>query len=244
MSYTTYRQFARELVTTGELDPIYTMAYRARAEKGDAWVQRFLMYMLMFYDAKGAAVAADAEDFWKHVEATYPTATRGKERRYFRGEAGVASYTSLQLRGSAESAFQTPIQARTLPEVRSSLLREKIAGFGDYFMLKWADYLANVMLVPIDFSHLPFMLPSPPLKCIKQVFPGVYVKDGLDEITHWVADLPDPFSGTRLCGYSEAETIACAIPSYLIKGRYKMGDDIRKYQEQLKDRPDLLRLLP
>jgi hypothetical protein len=56
--------------------------------------------------------------------------------------------------------------------------------------------------------------------------------------------MDDPFSGTRKCGYSEAETVACVIPSYLYKHKYKMGDDIFKYWEQLKDHEELQRLLP
>lgn len=244
MSYTTYRLFARELVVTGELDPIYTLAYRARAELGDDWVQRFLLYMLMFYEAKGAVEAANSDNFWKYVETNYLTAPRGRERRYFRGAAGVASYTSLQALGEPERAFRLPVQARTLPEFRRVLERSFIIGFGDYFMLKWADYAANVFLTGIDFSDLPKMLPSPPLKCLKTVFPQLSPAGALDEITGWICDMDDPFSGLKKCGYSEAETVACAIPSYLIKHRYKMLDDIKKYQEQLRDHPNLLRLLP
>jgi hypothetical protein len=232
------------LVSTGELDPIYTMAYRAREVKGDPWVMRFLLYMLMFYEAKGAAAAADADDFWGYVRTNYATATRGRERRYFRGEAGIASYTSLEALGEPEIAFLAPVQARVLPEFRKALEARKIAGFGDYFMLKWADYLANVFLNGLSFEHLPFMLPSPPLKCLKQVFPDLYVKDALGEIASWISDMPDPFSGRKKCGYSEAETVACAIPTYLIKKRYYMGEDIDKYRSQLADRPDLLQLLP
>ena len=246
MNYTTadYRAFARELVSTGELDPIYTMLYRARAEKGDDWVAKFCMYMLMFYETSGAYSAADDSDFWEYVRTNYPTAVRGKERRYFRGEAGIASYTSLARVGGAIEAFQVPVQATTLPAFRRAVESAGVVGFGEYFMLKWADYCANIFLSPLSFDDLPKMLPSPPLKCLKQVFPDKTPRQGLEIITSWVSDMDDPFSGTRKCGFSEAETIACAIPSYLHKGRYKMGDDIRKYREQLKEHPDLVRLLP
>ncbi len=244
MSYYRYRQFARELVTTGELDPIYTMAYRARDVKGDAWVQRFLLYMLMFYDARGAAIAAEENDFWKYVREHYDTAVRGSERRYFRGVAGIASYTSLQALGTPESVFQIPFQARVLPEFSKALAARNIAGFGDYFMLKWADYAANVFLTGLDYKDLPRMLPGPPLKCVKSLFPDRSVLEGMIEIWSWIWGMPDPFSGTKPCGLSEAETVACAIPSYLIKKRYQMGDDIKKYRGQLKDFPELLELLP
>ena len=241
MSYTT---FARELVLTGELDPLYTMLYRARDVKGDDWVKKFCMYLLMFYETEGAYQAAEVADFWDYVEAMYPTAPRGSERRYFRGEAGIACYTSLRAQGGPISAFQIPVQARTLPEMWGVLNRLKIVGFGEYFLLKWVDLLNNVFEADIDVSDLPRMLPSPPLKCLKTIFPGNTPREGLDEIVSWISDLDNPFSGHRKCGYSEAETVACAIPSYLIKGKYKLGDDIAKYHYQLRTHPELTYLLP
>jgi hypothetical protein len=239
-----YTSFARELITTGELDPVYTMMYNARAEMGDDWVSRYCMHFLMFYAAEEAAKAADQPDFWKYVKDNYDTCRRGSERRYFRGEAGRASIQSLDKLGSPESVFQELVQPLTLPKFRKRLAALGIKGFGDYFMLKWADYADKVFLAGINYEHLPFMLPSPPLKCFKTVWPDMYVKDAMDMVTGWISDLDDPFSGKQKCGYSEAETIACAIPSYLIKKRYKMGDDIRKYERDLKDFPHLTRLLP
>lgn len=246
MPYTTYRQFARDLVTTGELDPMYTMLSRARAVKGDDWVRRFSLYLLMFYDAQRAAWIADqpSDDFWFHVERNFDLHTRGKERRHFRGANGVAGYTSLQALGSAEQAFQVPLQARTLPEFVQALVAAKVSSFGSYFQLKWFDYATNVFDRKMDVSRLPFMLPDPPLKCLKAIMPELTTLQAMNTIVSWISDLDDPFGGKRKCGYSEAETVACGIHTYLIKHKYLMGDDIDKYHDALANRPDLLALLP
>lgn len=246
MSYTVYKEFARELVTTGELDPMYTMLYRSRAAKGDSWTMKFCLYMLMFYDSTRAAWIADqpSDLFWGYVMGNFDNHRRGKERRHFRGENGRVSAASLAALGGPEKAFQIASQASTLPEFYNALDRATVVGFGPYFRLKWADYLTNVFEFPISVEHLPFMLPDPPLKCIKSVFPTMYVKDAMDLIVSWIADMDDPFSGKRKCGYSEAETVACGIHTYLIKHEYQMGDDIAKYKRDLAHRPDLVGLLP
>jgi len=246
MNFSIYRQFARDLVTTGELDPLYTMLYRARAEKGDEWVKLFCMYMLMFYDSKGAYEEATTGEvgFWERIRQDFDTRRRGKERRHFRGENGRVSFISLQALGSPVAAFDIIAHTRTIPTANTVLNSAGVMGFGEYFRLKWVDYQAKVMLVPFNYSHLPFMLPESPMKCIKQVWPDTHPTVAMENIVGWIDDLPDPFSGTTMCGNSEAETIACAIPSYLIKGNYKMGDDIAKYHAELKDYPELVRLLP
>lgn len=240
------RAFARELVTTGELDPMYTMLYRARALKGDEWVKQFSMYFLMFYESsKAVEFASLPQDvFWEAIDDMYDDLPRGSERRYFRGAKGRDSIQSLQALGSPVAAFDTPVQARTLPAFRTALRAANIVGFGDYFALKWADYQDCIFQTGIDFTDLHKYLPDPPLKCLKTVFPEMSHEKALGEITSWISDMDDPFSGLRKCGRSEAETVACAIPSYLIKHRYKMGDDIKKYREQLKNYPELLELLP
>lgn len=246
MSYTAYRRFARDLVRTGELDPLYTMLYRARKTHGDEWVMRFALYMLMFYDPKRAAWIADKEParYWEYVRDNFNTHTRGKERRHFRGANGIDGYTSLQALGSATQAFQVPFQATTYPEFVQALESAGVKSFGPYFQLKWCDYATCVFDCDISMSRLPLMLPDPPKKCIKKILPHLSTLDAMYAIKSWIEDLDDPFSGKRKCGFSEAETVACGIDTYLLKGTYKMGDDIRKYHDALAGRSDLLPLLP
>jgi hypothetical protein len=239
-----YRDFARELVTTGEIDPLYTMLYRARAEFGDKWVASYCMAMLLTYNAKTACEITDVLNPYDYLWNAYEEFARGKERRYFRGEAGKASLRSIEQLGQLDTAFFSLGGTKTLPELKRRARELGIVGFGDYFLIKWADLLHNVFLEEMYFGDLYRHLPDPPLKCLKTVFPDMYPKAALEEIVSWISDLDDPFSGTRKCSYSEAETIACAIPSYLIRARYQMGDDIAKYREQLKGYPSLARLLP
>jgi hypothetical protein len=198
------------------------------------------MYILMFYDAKTACIPLG----WDEIVSQYDTLPRGTERRYFRGAAGLDSIQSLRRCGSLSEAFFSLSPALTLADLKQRARALEIVGFGDYFLLKWADLLANVFLFPISFHQLPRMLPGPPLKCIKTYFPDQTIWDAMEEIVSWIDDLDDPFSGTRKCGFSEAETIACAIPSYLYKHRYAMGDDIKKYRNELENYPELQALLP
>lgn len=238
------RKLARDLVLTGELDPIYTMLYRARGPKGDNWVARFCMHFLMFYNAKEAYKAAYYKHFWDDTMANYGNTERGKERRHFRGPTGLRSIRSLNILGKPEWVFFMLAGRHGLPRMAQILRDNEVRGFGAYFLVKWADLLCNVFNEPINFKDLPDMLPEPPAKCLSEIFPDLTARQAMDVIVSWVADLDDPFSGTRKCGYSEAETIACAIPTYLLRPRYKMGDDILKYKKQLADCPELLDLLP
>lgn len=242
------REFARELILTGEQDPIYTLVARTarHPDYGLGWTARFCTYFLMFYDAGGAAIAAskDNDEFWDRIRYRFDVLPRGKERRHFRGASGLASFTSLRRLGGPVAAFRFPTLGEGLGSFERALRGAGVVGFGPYLTLKWADLADAVYQVNFDYSDLTSMLPDPPKKALQLMFPQQALRDGLYRVKSWIEDLDEPFGGYRKCGLSEAETIACAVPTYLIKGRYKMGDDIAKYHKALADHPDLVALLP
>ena len=240
-----WQTFARETIRINDLDPTYEMLRNARKDCGDEWVERFCLHMLMFYHVGEAELAANlvGKDFWDYVEDTYETCKRGTERRHFRGKAGREAIASLKPAfltdpGSAIRAFYRP----TYPELYRAI-REGATGFGDYFIWKWADYLQCVFDMPIDLTEAYKYMPSEPAKCAKAFWPDLTLNQALNTVVREIKQYPDPFSKSRPCGVSEAETILCMMKGYFITKSHTIGDDILEKYEQLADSP-LQRYLP
>jgi hypothetical protein len=223
-----WKIFARETIRINDLDPTYSMLVKARDLYGDEWAARFCLHMLMFYHVGEASFAAqlDGREFWEYVEDSYPTCKRGTERRHFRGEAGRASIASLKSKflttpGNALRAFHRP----TYPEFHRAV-QNGATGFGDYFIWKWADYLHCVFEQPIDLSEAYKYMPSEPAKCAKAFWPELTLKQSLDRVVDEIKQYSDPFTNSRPCGVSEAETILCMMKGFFITKSHRLGDDL------------------
>lgn len=235
----TWQEFARETIRINDLDPTYEMLRNARKEYGDEWVARFCLHMLMFYHVGEAEVAAnlDGVEFWKHVEDNYETCKRGTERRHFRGANGRAAIASLKpafltAPGSALRAFYRPAYPDLYRAVAGGA-----TGFGPYFIWKWADYLQCVFDLPIDLTMAHKFMPDEPAKCAKKYWPDLTLKQALDTVVDEIKQYPDPFSKSRPCGVSEAETILCMMKGYFITKSHRIGDDLLDKYKALGDSP-------
>lgn len=241
----TWQEFARETIRINDLDPTYEMLYNARKDYGEAWVARYCLHMLMFYHVGEAEVAAQYEgkDFWEHVERNYDTCKRGTERRHFRGRAGLEAIAGLKPRfltrpEAVLSAFHAPAYPTLYRGVS-----EGAKGFGAYFIWKWADYLSCVFDMPIDLSQAYKYMPDQPAKCAKQVWPELSLVESLDKVVQEIQQYLDPFSYSRPCGVSEAETILCMMKGYFITKSHRIGDDLMDKHKALGNSP-LRKYLP
>lgn len=234
-----WQTFAKETIRINDLDPTYSMLRNARKEYGDEWVSRFCLHMLMFYHVGEAEVAAhlDGKEFWDFIEDRYEICPRGTERRHFRGKAGrdaIASLkpTFLTRPGSALRAFHRP----AYPDLYA-VIRGGAKGFGDYFIWKWADYLQCVFDLPIDLSEAHRYMPAEPAKCAKAFWPELTLKQALMKVVREIEQYPDPFSFSRPCGVSEAETILCMMKGFFITKSHRIGDDLLDKYNALGDSP-------
>jgi hypothetical protein len=242
MEITTLRQFCEVLIETGEIDPSYIMLHRLRSTKGDEWVKRFCVAYLLFYHTGTAANAAQYEgvDFWSYLNGAFNEPnTRGTERRHFRGDNGRKALHELWARYMhPESWFDLPRYHSPNYGIFYDLIKHhKIPQFGDYFIWKWNDFSMCVFDDDRDMRKITRYLPQPPRKALTSIWKDEHYSLGLARLTQMISDIPEPFAGTprRMCGPSEAETIACSIKGYImVHPPTPVGYDIEEKKQQLR----------
>lgn len=173
--------FGRQLITSGDLDPIYT-ALVAAERAGDYSIPQLCRWMVAYWCYYSAAVASfmsekEGDEFWQWMmvaarnEEETPVGgrwPRGHERRHFRAKIAVDSVTSLQARyGDRPENMALYIGARwdegeRLPFKVVSDRAQEHRGFGPWIGFKCADMIDRVMEVPVDFDQAAvFMFKDP-----------------------------------------------------------------------------------
>lgn len=241
-----WTECAERLIGTGELDPVYTMLCSAR-DRGvvdNEWLGKFCMYQLMFYHIPGALKAAEQDDFWDYIQKHEPTLPRGQERRHFRGlNAKSGIYSLMHPRLDPLRTLFTVYDPDYRVLYRN--IQANFLGFGEYFILKWADLLDVVFHKRVDYRHLGTYLFSGAKAGLAAAFPGKCVyPDALEEIVDYIRLFPDPFDGSRPCGPAEAETVACGFKVYYVNTTFKFGYDIHHLRVALEGYPELLKGCP
>lgn len=239
--------FARDLVTTGELDPPYVLIDAGRSKYGKEWTERFAMHYFLFYDLGGAAECAKSEvPFWDYVKTGYANFKRGKPRRHFRGDKGLAACDRLSIAGpTAGNAFN----AMYRDDYNSLALhiQDHFPGceIGPYFTWKLMDIFDRCLGRPVwlDLKTTLKHLPEVPRKGAKSFFPDKSLEVTLNTVTEAIWNIAPPGAFTRMCGLPEAETILCAIHG-INKGTYRFGEDLDHRHKELAAFPDLIALLP
>lgn len=238
-----WRQLADLLITTDELDPVYPFAVRLGEKEGRMFQTRFLTAFFMFYDLGGAldaAKASDDESFWDYIRANYAALPRGKERRHARGELGKQYVKNLSARGKP-SQIWSKLYAPTYSELVLNIAHEfEGCGIGPYFTWKLMDLFDRVLGQPVRLNkaEVDRWLPPEPRKAIK--LSGVSISD----VCGYILNYPAPGLQNRKCGYSEAETILCAIKGFWFSKSYMIGDDLNRRHRELERHPEFIKLLP
>ncbi len=237
-----WEECSLKLIQTKELDPVYNLVVYARDTLGLDWAERFCMAHLMFYNVETSITLADvkSEHFWHRVLQGYPDWKRGQERRHYRGASGLQSIDSLRI-ARPEGTFRTawsPDKPLTYKMI-SKFINMQYKGFGSYFTLKWADFVDVLYKGCVDYSVLlnPAYLFEGSVKGLLSIWPDRPLHESLLEIRDFISKHYEPFQGYRLCGLSEAETVACAYRTYYVKNTYKFGWDINNLRTTLTNHP-------
>ncbi len=182
-------QFGRQLLTTGDLDPLYIALARSGMPSEER--ARWLIAYWCFYHAGASSYLAEYEghEFWmKMMTAAInhdPSPLGGRwprapERRHFRGNQAIQAVGELSLRygDSPENmvgylAHDEPMPCTEFGSVpcltfeQVSLRAREHRGFGEWIAFKIADMLDALELISVDFSAAGvFMYKDPRLSAL------------------------------------------------------------------------------
>ena len=166
---TTVTEFGKDLLRTGDLDPVYVAIHKAQLDA--ATLARLCLAYWCFYSLGTAAKLAEIKQpqkFWAAMMTAAINAgerpdgskpwPRGSERRHFRGVQATAAMSNLAaLYGSKDAQFAVEGFIRplcgnryTYNSVSKSVQQHR--GFGPWIAFKIADMSERVMDYCTDFS--------------------------------------------------------------------------------------------
>ena len=167
------QSFGRQLITTGDLDPIY-LALTRLWSPASAQLRRWLIAYWCFYDAGVACWLSEHPNpaFWPAmlVAARNSTSTpfngrwpRGKERRHFRGQACITAAHLLCARYEHNPSAMVDYIAQAAPDfVQVTKRAQEHTLFGPWIGFKIADMINSVLKIPVDFTNAAiFMFKDP-----------------------------------------------------------------------------------
>lgn len=240
--------FARELIDTGDLDPIYMMLEDSRRagvlDDADIHVACFVYWL--FYDLGTVARALDAQragqsvlDFLRaNVAGT--ELRRGAERRHFRGERAAKALDWFANVG-LEPAIIDVLEATTFKGIRDAVL--KWPQFGPWIAFKAADMTERLLArEPIGDCDLSLWYDEPVngaamidealMTDPRNGYAERYrTGDRLLSVCRFLLDDPrlkQAFAPGRFPRYirlQEVETICCKYKAH-VNGHYPVGHDV------------------
>lgn len=243
--------FGRQLVSTGDLDPIYILLWESDWEQH--LLRRWLIAYWAFYHVGTASWIAEAggkfeEAYWQRFgqAASSKEWPRSAERRHYRGKNAASSLQDLQDRGLVglwkSLTFMKEVSASQVMGIIQGW-----TGFGPWIAFKVADMLERLNLAPIRFSIQDSLYESP-LKGAEllweQECPGLdhhrqttLAPHGVgpwavERILSTLNSCLAPPRYERELNCQEAETILCKFHAYS-KGHYHMGEDIAACRKAL-----------
>jgi len=249
----TVEAFGRQLITTGDLDPVYVMLVGTQLEEPQ--LARWLIAYWCLYHCGSASYISEAEGaaFWERLMEAATNLKpnplggrwpRGHERRHFRGRQGYASVYELS------RAYPTPekmIQflAQPTADGLAQLPFQTVAdraqthrGFGPWMAFKIADMLERVLGVSVDFDQSTVFMFKDPVKAALMLwrqrmdFQSYVQPNNRADVLNWVVgllqeefkDLKAPPTRDRPIGVQEIETVLCKHKSHL-SGHYPLWND-------------------
>jgi len=233
-------EFGRELVETGDLDPVYVVLHEANLEP--ELLKKWLLAYWCFYHPGTASWIADGRvevAYWARMfqaarSKDYP---RCPERRHFRGENAIKSVTYLM--GTGLMSLLTPLLYKTSASELIAYVQSWV-GFGPWISFKVADMLERLGLVEVEFTEKEAMYDSPREGAVlwydREGLPAADYPDKiaacLNEMRKAYAGLTAPPRHERPLGFQEFETILCKWKSHL-NGHYAVGEDVEALERNL-----------
>lgn len=254
----TIEEFGTHLFRTGDLDPVYVMLSATPLNKPQ--LQRWLLAYWCFYDVGVASWMSEqpAALFWENMLEAGRNMTgspvggrwpRGKERRHFRGQQGIAALEFLQLAhpvpesfcAGLEGPWWMPDGSVTFEDISNKV--QTYRGFGPWIAFKIADMLERVLNVNVTFETAAVMMYDEPRKAallLHQTMTGRKAPSDDEGIWFAVGHLQSVFGHLvappkdgRLVNIQEIETVLCKWKSHL-GGHYPLNNDLHEVTETLK----------
>lgn len=256
--FLTVEEFGRQLITTGDLDPIYTMLQRAKLPPDV--LAKWCMSYWCFYHAGSASFMAGAKEdclFWtwmwraarnEPADAFQLTVAnppirwpRSAERRHFRGAQAIRGITYLHdVYNSPYSLVHMLKQENTVKGV-ITFVKSTIPQFGPWIAFKMADMTINVLGHPLDTADCSLDIYQEPVEGGKLAYTQWYpdnvfvpkhnMEDVIARLKFEFRDLRSPHSDQPI-GVMEVETVLCKWKSHL-NGHYPVGKDTHEIKEGL-----------
>lgn len=240
-------KFGRQLIETGDLDPVYILLYKA--ELPSARLYRLLLAYWLYYHLgvachlskrSGKAFYREALRLAKPGSKT----PRGTERRHFRGEAALKCIKWFEKKyPKPEDAVAHLIRQGKNTTLSLSLqLTNRWPLFGPWIGFKVADMLSVLELSNIQFPIENLIMYSEPVKGAEMYAKRMSKKKGwgLMPVESVVYRLQAHFqmfkappAYNRRVGVQEVETILCKWKSHR-NGHYPVGKDTKEIKEGLK----------
>lgn len=251
---TTWQRFAEITIKTNDLDPMYSVIKGLNETRSRDWMGRFIIYFLCFYDAGGAAVAAEewTDNYWEKLKAAGQDSTvkRGTERRHFRGKNALNACVNLEIKNKTPWQVLVDLYGETVSPTYtefSQRITRLYAGcqLGPYFIWKLYD-IFNVCLgwpITMNDAEAQKYMPDEPRKAAATFFSDVDFSTALSFVTSYISQFDHPVRSGR-CGLAEAETILCMMKGFFQTKSHTIGDDIDDKYTQLSGHPELTKLLP
>jgi hypothetical protein len=240
--------FGTELITSQDLDPIYTVLHHG--ELPEDQTKRWLFAYWCFYHAGFASYASEREGvcYWSTLGRAAQNVTesplggrwpRGTERRHFRGEKCVKAIEWFASREAEEwvdhsHTFPGPLHHKKIIARVSTWPQ-----FGPWIGFKVADMLERCLGIPVQFSDEITLIYKEPRKALdilatsdESPYQHWDVKDIYYELSERFSYLDAPPSLDRPCSHSEIETCLCKWKSH-INGHYPLGKDSLELREAL-----------
>lgn len=234
-------EFGRQLVDTGDLDPVYTMLASA-ALPGDQ-LRRWLVAYWCCYHA-GASSWMSEHVGWDPLvmmahDAKAPTGgrwPRGRERRHFRGSAARQAVAVLRER------FQTPealVDWLAVPTTFADL-KERVLElplFGPWIAFKIGDMLERLLGVAVSFDGADIFIYAEPLAAAHLVseryaLEGEPVTAAINYVRTELGERTAPPGHDRPVGLQEIETVLCKWKAHQ-HGHYPVGIDTKELRHAL-----------
>ncbi len=235
-------KFGKQLLETGDLDPIYIMLWKAKLPHS-----RLCRWLLAYWWFYHAGVASYISQMWG--DAFYMRALRfaqtkgtprGTERRHFRGKACLKSieYFRDKYPRPEDAVLRLMGKCKTVDDVLV-FVKKRWPLFGPWIGFKVADMLERLDLASIKFPYKTLELYSEPTKgaqllCQREGWD--YAELGVGGVCR---RLEAHFKGfqappryERVIGVQEAETCLCKWHSH-IHGHYPLGKDTREIYRAL-----------
>ncbi len=256
-------RFGRNLIQTGDLDPVYIALLNSGFDRPT--LCRFQIAYWCYYHCGVACHMASREgyDFWEEMrtaaanEKPSPLGerwNRGAERRHFRGKACVAAIDDLASRyGHKPEDMVEDLISNAKPFHRFFQVAQTPKMFGPWIAFKIGDMLERIMSAPVNFDEgAIFMFKDPvkgagmvsrwidagePTEISKNQF--VAGKDGKREIDHSLNYFLNEFKHVKAPPRDERRVGLQEIETIFckwkshVKGGYPVGKDIREIKEGL-----------